>query len=119
MKKFYFLGSCSTCKRILGSLNLAPDFELVDIKKTPFTSKELAYLKALSGSYEALFSKRAMLYKELGLKDKKLSEEHYKGYILGYYTFLKRPVLVFGDQIFIGNSTKITEAAITALQNEK
>jgi arsenate reductase len=119
MKKFYFLGSCSTCKRILGSLNLAPDFELVDIKKTPFTSKELAYLKALSGSYEALFSKRAMLYKELGLKDKKLSEEHYKGYILGHYTFLKRPVLVFGDQIFIGNSTKITEAAITALQNEK
>ena len=60
-----------------------------------------------------------MLYKELGLKDKKLSEEHYKGYILGHYTFLKRPVLVFGDQIFIGNSTKITEAAITALQNEK
>ena len=119
MKKFYFLGSCSTCKRILGSLNLATDFELVDIKKTPFTSKELAYLKALSGSYEALFSKRAMLYKELGLKDKKLSEEHYKGYILGHYTFLKRPVLVFGDQIFIGNSAKITEAAFTALKDEK
>ena len=119
MKKFYFLGSCSTCQRILGSLNLAPDFELVDIKKTLIISKELVHLKALSGSYEALFSKRAMLYKELGLKDKNLSEEDYKGYILEHYTFLKRPVLVFGDQIFIGNSAKITEAAITALQNEK
>lgn len=119
MKKFYFLGSCSTCQRILGSLNLSPDFELVDIKNTPITSKELANLKALSGSYEALFSKRAMLYKELGLKDKNLSEEDYKCYILEHYTFLKRPVLIFGDQIFIGNSAKITEAAITALQNEK
>ena len=119
MKKFYFLGSCSTCKRILGSLNLAPDFELEDIKNTPITSMELARLKALSGSYEALFSKRAILYKELGLKDKNLSEEDYKGYILEHYTFLKRPVLVFGDQIFIGNSAKITEAAFTALKDEK
>ena len=119
MKKFYFLGSCSTCQRILGSLNLGPDFELIDIKNTTITFKELAHLKTLSGSYEALFSKRAMLYKELGLKEKNLSEEDFKGYILEHYTFLKRPVLVFGKQIFIGNSAKVSETALTALRNEK
>ena len=115
MKKFYSLGSCNTCQRILGQLNLGPDFELKDIKKNPITTEELVQLKALSGSYEALFSKRAMLYKELGLKEKNLSEVDFKGYILEHYTFLKRPVLVFNDTIFIGNSAKVTEAAQTAL----
>ena len=119
IKKFYFLSSCSTCKRILGSLNLGPDFELMDIKNKTITLKELEHLKTLSGSYEALFSKRAMLCKELGLKEKNLSEEDFKGYILEHYTFLKRPVLVFGKQIFIGNSAKVTESALTALRNEK
>ena len=119
MKKFYFLGTCSTCQRISKTLNLGLNFELKDIKKTPITAEELERLKTLSGSYEALFSKRAMLYKELGLKEKNLREEDFKGYILEHYTFLKRPVLVFGESIFIGNSAKVTQAALTALQNEK
>ena len=117
--RFYSLGSCNTCQRILGQLNLDPDFKLKDIKKNPITTEELVQLKALSGSYEALFSKRAMRYKELGLKEKNLSEVDFKGYILEHYTFLKRPVLVFNDTIFIGNSAKVTEAAQTALLNEK
>ena len=115
MKKFYSLGSCNTCQRILGQLNLGPDFELKDIKKNPITTEELVQLKALSGSYEALFSKRAMLYKELGLKEKNLSEVDFKGYILEHYTFLKRPVLVFNDTIFIGNSAKVTRVSISRL----
>ena len=74
MRKFYFLGTCSTCKRILEDLNLGDDFELRDIKKTPINDHEIKHLRLLSGSYEALFSKRAVLYKDLGLKEKKLSE---------------------------------------------
>ena len=45
MRKFYFLGTCSTCKRILEDLNLGDDFELRDIKKTPINSNEIKYLK--------------------------------------------------------------------------
>lgn len=33
MKKFYFLGTCNTCQRILNHLDLSEDFELKDIKK--------------------------------------------------------------------------------------
>jgi arsenate reductase len=40
----------------------------------------------LSGSYEALFSKKAQLYKSMNLKDKSLTEED-KKYILEHYTF--------------------------------
>lgn len=119
MRKFYFLGTCSTCKRILKQLNLGPNFELRDIKKTPIDSSEIKYLRSLAGSYEVLFSKRATLYNKLGLKEKKLSEESYKNYILENYTFLKRPILVLDETIFIGNSDKATQDALKALQNEK
>ena len=119
MKKFYFLSTCSTCKRILNFLNLSTDFEIQDIKKTPIDSEELEQLKTLSGSYEVLFSKHAKLYKKLGLKEKTLNENDYKNYILEHYTFLKRPVLVVNDTIFIGNSPKVINSAKTALLDEK
>ena len=63
------------------------------------------------GSYEALFSKRAMKYKSMGLNEMNLTEEDYKKYILEEYTFLKRPFIILGDQVFIGNAAKTVEAA--------
>ena len=119
MKKFYFLSSCSTCKRILNHLALDSSFELQDIKKKPINAEDLEQLKALAGSYEALFSKRAKLYKELNLKEQSLSEDDYKKYLLEHYTLLKRPVLILNDQLFIGNSSKVINSAKTALLNEK
>jgi arsenate reductase len=50
--------------------------------------EELEEMYQLSGSYEALFSKKAQLYKSMNLKDKSLTEEDYKKYILEHYTFL-------------------------------
>ena len=67
------------------------------------------------GRQKSLFSKRARKYKELGLKDKNLSEVDIRQLIIDEYTFLKRPVLVLEDQIFIGNSKKVVDAAAAAL----
>jgi arsenate reductase len=64
----------------------------------------------MAGSYEALFSRRAMKYKEWGLKDKPLTEKDYRDLILKEYTFLKRPVVVNGKKIFIGSEKKTKEA---------
>ncbi len=75
-------------------------------------------MHALAGSYEALFSRRALKYRELGLNEKTLSEKEYKKYILKEYTFLKRPVLIFNDQIFIGNAPKVVAAAKAFLQKK-
>ena len=63
----YHLGSCSTCSKIIKELNLAETFTLHDIKKSPISESELEALKDLAGSYELLFSRRAMLYKERNL----------------------------------------------------
>ena len=70
----------------------------------------------LSGSYEALFSKRSKLYKEMDLKNQDLKEKDFKHYILEHYTFLSRPVIIIDNQIFIGNSKKTVEAAKEAMQ---
>ena len=64
---------------------------------------------ALSGSYENLFNKRARLYKSLDLKNKTISETNYKQYLLDEYTFLKRPVFIVENEIFIGNSKRVVE----------
>jgi arsenate reductase len=115
MKKVYYLKTCSTCIRILKDLNLPPEFILQDIKTEEITVKQLEEMKALAGSYEALFSKRSKLYKEMDLKNQKLEERDYKHYILEHYTFLSRPVIIIEDAIFIGNSKSSVEAVKKAL----
>lgn len=111
MKKIYHLKTCSTCVRIIKTLELPDDVIFQDIKTEEITVKQLEELAKLAGSYEALFSKRAKLYKDMGLKNQNLTEKDFKQYILDHYTFLSRPVLVYNDRIFIGNSAKTVEAA--------
>ncbi|MEO9478289.1 MAG: ArsC/Spx/MgsR family protein [Maribacter dokdonensis] len=117
MKKIYHLSTCSTCQRIIKDLQPLVDFELQDIKTQPITNNQLEQMHSLSNSYEALFSKRAVLYRERNLKEQELSEDDFKSLILEQYTFLKRPVIIVDDQIFIGNSKKVVEAAIKAIHS--
>lgn len=117
MKKIYFLSTCDTCKRIINEIDLPNDFQLQDIKNTAITNSQIEEMRDLTDSYESLFSKRARLYKKLELKNKSLSDDDYKKYILEHYTFLKRPVIIFDDNIFIGNSKKTVEAAKLAIHS--
>ncbi|MBO6212500.1 MAG: hypothetical protein J6O47_06285 [Algoriella sp.] len=109
MKEVFFLKTCDTCKRILNEFDFT-GFDLHEIKSTAITEEQLNEMKNLAGSYEALFSRRAQNYKKLGLKDVQLSEEDIKNYILSDYTFLKRPVIIDGDKIFVGSEKKNLEA---------
>ena len=115
MKKIYHLGSCSTCQRILKELEPLDGVQLQEIKSEPITAAQVDEMKALSGSYESLFSKRAMLFRQKGLHEKELSEKDYRELILEHYTFLKRPVILVDGQIFVGNSKKTVQAAKEAL----
>jgi arsenate reductase len=109
MKKGYFLQTCDTCKRILKEVN-TDGFELQEIKSNPVNAQQLAEMYQLSGSYEELFNKRARLYKSMDLKNKTISEAGYRQHILEEYTFLKRPVFIIENEIFIGNSKSVVEA---------
>jgi len=117
MKKIYHLGNCSTCQAIIKETAIdKKGFQLQDIKFEKITPVQLDELKKMAGSYEALFSRRALKYKELGLKDRILEEKDYKKLILGEYTFLKRPVVVINDKIFIGSDKKNIEALKKAIK---
>jgi len=115
MRKAYYLKSCTTCQRIIASLPNTEEMIFQNIKTDPITTEQLEEMCELSNSYESLFSKRAVHYKERNLKEKKLTENDYKELILEHYTFLKRPVFVINDKIFIGNSPKNIEALILEL----
>jgi arsenate reductase len=82
---------------------------LIDIRQNPISESDLEEMYQLTGSYEALFSKKAQLYKSLGLKDKNLTEPDLKKYLLEHYTFLSRPVFIIEGEIYIGNSPKNIE----------
>lgn len=82
-----------------------------DIKVKPINEIDLDALKQKTGSYESLFSKIAHKYKELDLKSKNLTENDFKNYILSDYTFLKRPVILIDENVFVGNSKNTIEEA--------
>ncbi|MCG8858007.1 arsenate reductase family protein [Tenacibaculum finnmarkense] len=109
MKKVYYLQTCDTCKRILKEVNIK-GFEKQEIKTNNVTVSQLEEMRKLTDSYQSLFNKRARLYKEKELKNKEISEAEYRDFILEEYTFLKRPVFILEDKIFIGNSKKVIEA---------
>lgn len=105
MKKVYFLQTCDTCRRILKEINLE-GFDKHEIKANPVTVSQLEEMYSFSNSYEALFNKRAKKYKSMGLKNEVITEDDYRRFILEEYTFLKRPVFLVENDIFIGNSKK-------------
>jgi arsenate reductase len=114
MKKIYHLKTCDTCRRIIKSLKL-DSFEYHEIKTNPITVSQLEQMGKLSGSFESLFSRRAKKYKQMDLKNQDLSEKDYRQLILDEYTFLKRPVVIIDNEIFIGNSPKVLEKLANTL----
>ena len=114
MMKIDHLATCTTCQRILKEVPKLKRFELQDIKTRPITPAQLDALKKMAGSYEALFSRVALKYRALGLNTMTLTEKDYRKYILQEYTFLKRPVMILDNEIFIGNAPKVTAAMVQA-----
>jgi arsenate reductase len=112
MKKIFYLSTCDTCKRIIKELQLnEKGFLFQDIKTDKITSAQLDDLKKTAGSYETLFSRVSRQYKERQLANVSLTETDYKKLILEEYTFLKRPVIVFENELFIGNSKETISKA--------
>ena len=117
MNKIYHLGNCTTCQAIIKATGIdKKGFDMQDIKFEKITPTQLDEMKKMTGSYESLFSRRALKYKEWKLKDKKLSEKDYRQYILDEYTFLKRPVVIMGDKISVGSEKKTVEALKAAVK---
>ncbi len=112
MKKVFHLVNCKTCQRIASDLEFeANGFDVQNIKEQNIDAQTLDAIKDQLGSYEAIFSRRAMKYRSLGLNEKALSENDYRELILEEYTFLKRPVIQIDDQFFVGSTKAVIAKA--------
>ena len=89
--------------------------QLQEIRTEKISEEQLDQMAKMSGSYESLFSRRAMKYKSMGLKDKAIGGSRLSTINFREDTFLKRPVFIVNDKIFVGNSKKTIEALSSAL----
>jgi len=116
MKNIIFhLSSCNTCQRIIGELENLNGIELQNVKETHISAKELDFAMKKEGSYEALFNKRAMKFRSMGLNNEELTEKEWRKHILSEYTFLKRPLAIINDEVYAGNAKKTVEALKKAI----
>lgn len=114
--KIWYLSTCDTNARILKEWKPGKKVSMQDIKTEPILPEQIERMKELAGSYEALFSKTARKYRGMGLHEKKLTEKDFRKLILEEYTFLRRPVLIYKDKIYIGNAPSVVKAAGEALK---
>lgn len=108
MKKVFYLKTCGTCTKILKMFDIS-DWELREIKSSPITEGELEDMYKLTNSYESLFSRRSTQIKAQNIDVKSLGEKDFKKLLLEHYSFLKRPVFVTDQEIFIGNEKQKIE----------
>ncbi|MBK8955486.1 MAG: hypothetical protein IPM34_08020 [Saprospiraceae bacterium] len=110
--KIFHLTHCGTCKKILSEIDTS-ECTLQDIKESKIKASELDAMAKITGSYESLFSRKAIKYQSLGLKDQNLKEHDFRKWILEDYTFLKRPVVWGKKQVYAGH----TKEAISGMKN--
>lgn len=118
MRVFYYLSSCSTCKKIENQLSFDESVKKIDIKKNKLTYEELRMLFEKLGNYEGLINKRAQLFKQRNINYKTLKEKDFKNLLLDHYTFLKRPILIYDNKVFVGNSPKTVLEAIKFINEQ-
>ncbi|MFP5471317.1 MAG: arsenate reductase family protein [Bacteroidia bacterium] len=109
MNKIYYLATCSTCQRIIKELEPLAKFELQNIREEKITPQQLDDVSKVVGSYEALFSRKSMKFRSMGLHEQTLNEKDYRQLILQEDTFLKRPVIIVDKKVFVGNAKKTIE----------
>lgn len=92
----YWLPHCSTCQKAEAYLkdHGVKIKKYVDVKTEQVDKATIQKLANGVGGAEALFSKRALKYRSMGLHEKTLSEQDMLDYMHQEYTFIKRPVIV-------------------------
>jgi len=108
MIDLYWLPYCTTCQKAVEYLKSrgAAIRSFRDLKAQPLSEDEVRDLAAKVGGADALFSRRAMKYRQRGLHDQSLSDDDLVRLMAEEYTFVTRPVIVRGDRATAGFSAR-------------
>ena len=112
---FLYLSTCTTCVRIIKYLGIEDAGFLQNVKEQMVTAEQLALLYANTNSYELLTNKRGLVYAQLKREGTIFSEAVYKALLEKEYSCLKRPLLIWNNSLFLGNSKATVAAMKTAL----
>ncbi len=107
---------CTTCQKAVAYQHEkgVPIRGFRDLKAQPLERAEVEDLARKVGGAEALFSKRAMKYRSMGLHEQTLSDDDLLRLMTEEYTFVTRPVIVRGDRATAGFSAKRVDALVGA-----
>lgn len=102
--KIYHNPRCSKSRQTLTLIeDKGADVEVIEYLNTPPTRKELdEILQMLEMEPEDLMRKGEAVYKELGLKDKKLSRKEAIKVMVENPKLIERPIVVKGKKAIIG-----------------
>jgi len=105
---FYWLPHCSTCQKADAYLKQTGKSvtEYRDIKTNSLSRAEVERLAKLVGGANELFSRRARLYRSMGLAERELRDDEMLDLMATEYTFIKRPVLEVGSSAVSGFTNK-------------
>ena len=111
----YWLPYCSTCQKAVAHLEAkgVPIRAFRNLKEEPLSQAEVRELAAKVGGVEALFSRRAMKYRAMGLHEREVSEDEMVRLMAEEYTFVTRPVIVRGERATAGFSAKRVDALVS------
>ena len=110
--KTLFIGypKCTTCKKAYAALcDLGIEAEYRNIKEENPTKEEIQGWIDKGISIDKLFNTSGMLYRELNVKEKRetYTEEQLIELLASNGMLVKRPIVIQGDNIIIGN--KVSE----------
>jgi arsenate reductase (glutaredoxin) len=110
----YWLPYCTTCQKAVEHLHSkgAQISRFRDLKAQPLSQDEVRELAAKVGGVDALFSRRAMKYRQMGLHERELTEDEMVKLMADEYTFITRPVVVRDGRATAGFSQKRIDALI-------
>ena len=116
--RVYWLPHCTTCQKAVAFLEErgVPIRSFRDLKAHRLSRAEVEELARKVGGAEALFSKRAMKYRQMGLRERDLTEEDLLRLMTEEYTFITRPVIVRGERATAGFSAKRVGALLAGEQ---
>jgi arsenate reductase len=114
--EMYGLPHCTTCQKALKELAArgVAVARFRDVKEERLSEAEVRALAAKVGSPDAMFSRRALKYRAMGLHEKELSEEDLVRLMVEEYTFVTRPVIVAGERATAGWAPKRVDEMLRA-----
>ena len=101
--------------RILKELKLPEGTKLQDVKHEPISQAQLDALYNVTQSYEQLINKRSRVLQALNKSGKTIDETGFKLLLETEYSCLKRPILHWENNFYLGNAKKVVAAMLKAV----